>query len=393
MIPSFHSRTNPLHRSNIAFQVEKEGSFQLLEAQEYPIRAHFTDQKGMHLVSTRPIHEGEIILKECPITLAIESKYRRQYCGICADSLSKEAVKEWLADATINNDPQSILCELCASNGYVRRLNNFFKNTKIQFNTEKPRGAKAKSDSSINHSHQDVNLYQMFFRLFLDYAGCRSNAIDDDVLFLESTALAMLAYDPFAASKEVIHDIESISEIIHRLLCSDPQSPLAKMNLTVDDIQIACHTMICNQHAITDSELKEEIGRAVCPIAALLNHSCDANVCWELSSKTQGIMICKATRDIQAGEELTISYYNPAMLSQISGHHERKAYLMRQRQFMCACSLCKNVCNGCGQTGCKALCAKCKQVWYCGADCQRKDWTDRHKEDCKLLRIPPLHFP
>ncbi|KAL0230341.1 hypothetical protein PCE1_003902 [Barthelona sp. PCE] len=31
-------------------------------------------------------------------------------------------------------------------------------------------------------------------------------------------------------------------------------------------------------------------------------------------------------------------------------------------------------------------CQKCKQIWYCGVDCQRSDWK-RHKKECRRLRI------
>ena len=38
-------------------------------------------------------------------------------------------------------------------------------------------------------------------------------------------------------------------------------------------------------------------------------------------------------------------------------------------------------CAGCPARGAK-LCAACKRVRYCGADCQKKDWKARHKAEC-----------
>jgi hypothetical protein len=35
------------------------------------------------------------------------------------------------------------------------------------------------------------------------------------------------------------------------------------------------------------------------------------------------------------------------------------------------------------------VCARCKSAWYCGKDCQRKDWKERHKVYCKAPEAAP----
>ncbi len=49
----------------------------------------------------------------------------------------------------------------------------------------------------------------------------------------------------------------------------------------------------------------------------------------------------------------------------------------------------KDTCAHCGKQGAAVLkrCSICKQVWYCGADCQKAGWR-RHKKTC----APPLSF-
>ena len=38
------------------------------------------------------------------------------------------------------------------------------------------------------------------------------------------------------------------------------------------------------------------------------------------------------------------------------------------------CRICNNLSS--------QRCVRCKQVWYCGRDCQAKDWKEQHKQEC-----------
>jgi ankyrin repeat protein len=39
-------------------------------------------------------------------------------------------------------------------------------------------------------------------------------------------------------------------------------------------------------------------------------------------------------------------------------------------------------CTVCKKTGSLMRCSRCQDVWYCGKDCQTKDWTQQHKTNC-----------
>ena len=43
-----------------------------------------------------------------------------------------------------------------------------------------------------------------------------------------------------------------------------------------------------------------------------------------------------------------------------------------------------DACAGCGEPATKR-CARCKEVWYCGSECQRKHWKE-HKSECRTAK-------
>ena len=46
----------------------------------------------------------------------------------------------------------------------------------------------------------------------------------------------------------------------------------------------------------------------------------------------------------------------------------------------------KKVCGECGETGSNLLtCGRCKVIFYCNVNCQKKHWKGGHKEECKEL--------
>lgn len=89
--------------------------------------------------------------------------------------------------------------------------------------------------------------------------------------------------------------------------------------------------LICNSFTICDAEM-QEVGVGLYPSVSLLNHSCDPNCSIVFNGP---LLLLRAVRDVQAGEELTISYLDLLMTSA-----ERRQQLRDQYCFDCDCARC-----------------------------------------------------
>ncbi|RDW79095.1 SET domain-containing protein [Aspergillus mulundensis] len=79
----------------------------------------------------------------------------------------------------------------------------------------------------------------------------------------------------------------------------------------------------------------EQFGAAVYPRASIANHSCCPNIIHKPDE--QGRMVFTAGRDIAAGEECCISYFD---LTQYVGLQERRGRLQSLFRFKCGCARC-----------------------------------------------------
>ncbi|RMC12585.1 hypothetical protein DUI87_10107 [Hirundo rustica rustica] len=89
----------------------------------------------------------------------------------------------------------------------------------------------------------------------------------------------------------------------------------------------------CNCFTISNGEM-QDVGVGLYPSMSLLNHSCDPN-CVIVFEGYQ--LLLHSVREIQIGEELTISYIESLMPTR-----ERQKQLVRQYCFECDCLLCQN---------------------------------------------------
>ena len=104
-------------------------------------------------------------------------------------------------------------------------------------------------------------------------------------------------------------------------------------SFTVESVKDILMRTLRNSFAIPD-RFNDEIGRAVYPSASLFNHSCKPNA-WAFFDESYQIRIV-AIKDIQAGEEISISYttgFDPPQT--------RRLELRRSFGFWCQCVVCK----------------------------------------------------
>merc|ERR1712137_1078924 len=95
-----------------------------------------------------------------------------------------------------------------------------------------------------------------------------------------------------------------------------------------------------NNFQVVDSVFRN-LGTAVYPVGALLNHSCSPNcvITYHYDTKQHHfVQHIRALRTLQPNEELTHSYIDTAMSTP-----ERRRRLYRQFNFLCSCSRCSHV--------------------------------------------------
>lgn len=108
------------------------------------------------------------------------------------------------------------------------------------------------------------------------------------------------------------------------------------------------------------------------------NHSCcpSATLAKPRPSPRGPIASIVTTRRVAAGEALTIDYVQNEPLA------TKRAELLKQFGFACACERCETLCSlvTCNETGAKA-CSRCHTARYCSREHQVADWP-RHKGVC-----------
>lgn len=119
------------------------------------------------------------------------------------------------------------------------------------------------------------------------------------------------------------------------LACSDAILALphpADFALTAPDILGICARINSNAHALVPEDRPCALGLFV--ILSQMNHSCQPNITF--SSMPSGPSLnCRATRNIKAGEEITISY-----IDVYQTRNERRELLQLSKFFTCLCPRC-----------------------------------------------------
>ncbi|XP_068795425.1 histone-lysine N-methyltransferase SMYD3 isoform X3 [Struthio camelus] len=132
-------------------------------------------------------------------------------------------------------------------------------------------------------------------------------------------------------SEEMKEGLRHLAQTLQLYLKAEIQDA-SQLPPAIDFFQIFTK-VTCNCFAISNGEM-QDVGVGLYPSMSLLNHSCDPN-CVIIFEGYQ--LLLRSVREIQIGEELTISY-----IESLVPTSERQKHLMRQYCFECDCLLCRN---------------------------------------------------
>lgn len=174
---------------------------------------------------------------------------------------------------------------------------------------------------------RDIISYQLSGMLTLAH----SPSLWSDVMFLESEAL------PYTSPADLAFHITCY----HHLLASAPRSLLPY--ITAGSIRTLAHRSSHNVFNIWSQDLddggsggSECMGYGLWTAASYWNHSCGANVRKKRDGRTWKFW---ADRDVEAGEELCISYLGGD--EKEMNRQERREKLREHWKFDCACERCR----------------------------------------------------
>ena len=95
--------------------------------------------------------------------------------------------------------------------------------------------------------------------------------------------------------------------------------------------QLCCNSLTMYGTSAGDEGV--EVGVALSASVAMFNHDCQPNATWGLDAS--GCLVVHATADVNAGEELCLSYVDPRLAAAV-----RRRFLRRHFFFECVCVAC-----------------------------------------------------
>ncbi|KAL4159563.1 hypothetical protein PRNP1_000140 [Phytophthora ramorum] len=266
--------------------------------------------RGRLLRATRAVKTGESVLRERAYGNVVLSANRAVLCAVCLCA----------ADA-------DVCCDDCSK--------VFFCSEEcqeaLQDVHEKECEALEEVDLAASKTGTDVDLLRLLIRILasrsLDEADGKLHADDQGVV-----------RGSYANVKDLVHVLDKEGG-----LWADHVRAGARRIL--DDLPSECHLPVeeilaiaaqINENAYSLDALDEKhlvAAVGLFPICGLINHSCQPNCTW--SNAGDGIMEVRALRDINEGEEITLSY-----IGIDRERSERRKELRETKHFDCQCERC-----------------------------------------------------
>eukprot|EP01012_Entosiphon_sulcatum_P021336 TRINITY_DN2613_c0_g1_i1.p1 TRINITY_DN2613_c0_g1~~TRINITY_DN2613_c0_g1_i1.p1 ORF type:complete len:424 (+),score=72.15 TRINITY_DN2613_c0_g1_i1:91-1362(+) len=170
--------------------------------------------------------------------------------------------------------------------------------------------------------------------------------VSKEALLKEASEILKTIHQP-APDALFLFEPETISNLLGMILLNGqertPPSPfLAYKNwLTATHPEVKVDDLVKNLCAPEHNDSNEDLlnyssrGQGIYAIGACMNHSCEPNVCVSYNSDNDETLYVTALRDIEADEELFISY-----IDEDGEYSHRQTQLFNHYRFHCACPKC-----------------------------------------------------
>ncbi|KAI8823816.1 hypothetical protein BJ741DRAFT_634179 [Chytriomyces cf. hyalinus JEL632] len=293
--------------------LKKERYQQQLRTPGIQLRA--TRSKGRHVIASEPLPKGTLVVSEDAAAFVLLKASMDELCLRCVRPLDEGDCKD---------QQQSLFASTGNSKGVVCK--GCIKQTLI---------------TSVTPSNA---------RLFAICHGITAmHSTDYALMRLVLAVLVNRHLETVATMPSTRTPTEFVFDLVsHRKTCdpkwlacveacADDFAQYLPENLSIPASEIV--TLACrinsNSHAMVDptGNTNQEVGVGMFPMVAMLNHACAPNC--SFVSTTHGRMIVRTLRDVQAGEELCVTYVDLC-----TPRSERRGKLLETKHFWCECERC-----------------------------------------------------
>ena len=253
---------------------------------QYSLQLHQDAVKNRVLTTTKPIKSGSILCADKPFLSTCTSKILCHSCLQAYNSTTLQACStcdraRYCSTECLDRDWKAGHCQSC----------NVLKTQSRMNEDEALWGLDLLIKTVMASSSFGINdcIEWKIFTTLLDHV--------DQIKAMEETLFE------FQNSTAIILNLESIANI------------LTSQNYTNSDAQASIlleylARLSCNDWFLYDPDGNAMVGEAWYPIASLFNHSCLPNVTF---GSHEGLMVVRALKDIEAGDELCVCYTGDLM--------------------------------------------------------------------------------
>ena len=286
-----------------------------------------TQHRGRSLFASRLIEQGTLLFREEPIAMIA-------YVELCSNCLKKPAENNLLQD---ESHPHCYYCSEDCMEAFRQQ-----KNIELPIITN--------IDGIATKSSADPLLLRMVIRILSwQYTEAKKDGLDGsehshtkDDIFVDDGNFIVSKLKGFHLMESNLNlqadswkeSLLKAMELILPLLPSDANvslEELLRIAASVNTNAYSCQDVFSNN---------EVIGFGIYPfIGSTINHDCYPNCYY---SYNNGKLECRAIRNVDNGEELTVTYIDP-----MDTYDNRKSMLVSTRFFDCLCGRCSGYINYC----------------------------------------------